>query len=60
MLFIYRIYKPGSVENGHLSSLDVTIKLRSIRPVPPEDMCRANDPHTVLLRIGFTAPHSYL
>ena len=27
--------------------------------VPPEDMCRANDPHTVLLRIGFTANPCY-
>ena len=53
-------HKPGSVVNGHLSSLNVTIQLRDFCPVPPGDMCRANDPHAVLLRIGFTAPHSYL
>ena len=52
--------KPSSVENGHLSSPYVTVRLRGSLPVPPMDMRRANDPYAVLLRIGFTANVSYL
>ena len=51
--------KPGSVENGHLSLLCVAAKLCTLRYMPPGDMCRANDPPTVLLRIGFTADVCY-
>ena len=50
--------KPGSVVDDHLSLLAVADKLGD-KPLPPEDMCRANDPHTVLLRIGFTADLCY-
>ena len=52
-------YKPGSVENGHLSLLCVTAKLQGINLVPPADIRRANYPHTVLLRIRFTANLRY-
>ena len=51
--------KPGSVVNGHLSLLCVTAKLQGTRLVPPADIRRANNPHTVLLRIGFTANLCY-
>ena len=51
--------KPGSVENGHLSLHCVTAMLRAFRRVPPGDIRRANDPQTVLLRIGFTADARY-
>ena len=54
-----RIDKPGSVVNGHLSARLVT-KNASAFAVPPADVCRADDPHAVLLRIGFTVAHSYL
>ena len=59
VIFINFACKPGSVENGHLSLLYVTVKLKGIRLLPPADMCRANDPHTVLLRIRFTANLCY-
>ena len=53
------IDKPGSVANGHQSSLCVTAKLRGKAPCHPGDMRRADIPHTVLLRIGFTANLCY-
>ena len=59
VIFINFAYKPGSVENGHLSLLYVTVKLEGRSLLPPADMRRANDPHTVLLRIGFTANLRY-
>ena len=52
------IYKPGSVVNGHQSSLTVTDKLRGL----PRATCgyvSGKHPTTVLLRIGFTAPLCY-
>ena len=52
-------YKPGSVKNGHLSLLCVTAKLQGISLVPPANIRRANYPHTVLLRIRFTANLRY-
>ena len=51
--------KPGSVVNGHLSLLCVTAKLQGASLVPPADIRRANNPHTVLLRIRFTANLRY-
>ena len=53
------VCKPGSVLNGHQSSLAVTDKLRRFRAVPPGDMRRADHLHAVLLRIGFTANVRY-
>ena len=64
MLLVFdHICKPGSVVDDHLSLLCVTAKLQSkiidFASVPPMDICRANDPYTVLLRIGFTANPCY-
>ena len=55
----YSACKPGSVVDDHLSLRCVAAPLRGISRVPPGDMRRANDPHAVLLRIGFTADPCY-
>ena len=52
------VCKPGSVVNGHQSSLTVTDKLRGL----PRATCgyvSGKHPTAVLLRIGFTAPLRY-
>ena len=64
MIWIYNkrcntAYKPGSVENGHLSVRHVTVTLRAFWRMPPGDIRWANNPPTVLLRIGFTADVCY-
>ncbi len=53
-----RVCKPGSVLSDHQSVRHVTMTLErkviSYAALPPADICRANDPLAVLLRIGFT------
>ena len=51
-------YKPGSVVNGHQSSLCVTAKLQGESLVPPP-RCAGQALRGVLLRIGFTADLCY-
>ena len=51
-------YKPGSVVNGHQSSLCVTAKLRNKVSCHPS-RCAGQAPPGVLLRIGFTADSCY-
>ena len=51
-------YKPGSVVNGHQSSLYVTAKLQNKCFVPPP-RCAGQALFRVLLRIGFTADLCY-
>ena len=58
-LFRNSVCKPGSVLNGHLSLRRVAAPLAGMSPLPPGDICRAGDPHAVLLRIGFTADARY-